>query len=69
MSPLTFSSPPRILRGDTSDKNLALCGDTEQMFDEPLLADRIAFRQPADLTFANYVYCLISRDRAQRAVN
>ena len=37
-------------------------GDAEYPLDEALLANDIAFRQPADLTFANHVHGLVSRD-------
>jgi hypothetical protein len=43
-------------------------GDAEYPFDEALLSNDIAFGQLADLTFANDVYGLVSRDAAQGAV-
>jgi hypothetical protein len=39
-----------------------LSRESEQPFDELLLADNIAFRQPADLAFADDVHCFVSRD-------
>ena len=44
-------------------------GDAENPVDETHLSDDIAFRQPADLTFANDVHGLVSRDAAQCAVH
>jgi hypothetical protein len=43
-------------------------GEAEYPFDEALLPSDISFRQPADMTFANDVHGLLSRDAAQGAV-
>ena len=44
-------------------------GDAECTFDEAHLTDGVGFWQPADLTFADNVHCLVSRDRIQSAIN
>ncbi len=46
-----------------------LRSDAEDAFDKKPLPNYVAFRQPADLTFANDVHGLVSRDRTQRAVH
>jgi len=43
-------------------------GDAERALDEAHLANDIAFRQPADLSFADDVHGLVSRDGAECAV-
>jgi hypothetical protein len=42
-------------------------GDAEYPLDEAFRSNDVAFRQPANLTFANDVHCLVSRDAAQCA--
>ena len=39
-----------------------LCSDAEQSMDELTLAHRITLCQPADLSFANRVHCLVTFD-------
>jgi hypothetical protein len=43
--------------------------DSEQSFDEALLPEDLAFRQPTNLTFSNDVHCFIARDRAQGSLH
>ncbi len=56
-------------RRSASGLDGCLRSDAEDAFDKKPLPNYVAFRQPADLTFANDVHGLVSRDRTQRAVH
>jgi hypothetical protein len=45
-----------------------LCGDAEDSVNELSLADRIAFRDPADLAFSDCVHCLVPINRSACAL-